>query len=45
MLLDSFLIGFRQFYFLTENDDFKKAIAFAWRPFLAIIKTVSFLDY
>ena len=45
MLLDSFLIGFREFYFLTKSDDFAKAIAFAGRPFLGIIKIVSFLEY
>ena len=45
MLVDSFLICFRQFYFLTENDDFAKAIAFGWRPFLPIFKTLLFLEY
>ena len=45
MLLDSFLIFFRQFHFLTSSKDFAKAIAFAWRPFLGIIKLVSFLEY
>ena len=45
MLVDSFLIRFRQFYFLTKSDDFAKAVAFAWRPFLGIIKIVSFLKY
>ena len=45
MPLESFLIGFREFYFLTKSDDFAKAIAFAWRPFLGIIKIVSFLEY
>ena len=39
------MIRFREFYFLTESDDFAKAVAFAWRPFLAMIKTVSFLEY
>ena len=43
--LGSFLIRFREFYFLTKSDDFAKAIAFAWRPFLGIIKIVSFLEY
>ena len=45
MLVDSFLICFREFYFLTQSDDFGKAIASAWRPFLPIIKMVSFLEY
>ena len=36
MAVHSFLIRFREFYFLTQNDDFAKAIAFAWRPFLPI---------
>ena len=40
-----FLIRLREFYFLTKSDDFAKAIAFAWRPFLGIIKIVSFLEY
>ena len=45
MHLGSFLIRFREFYFLTKSDDFAKAIAFAWRPFLGIIKKVSFLEF
>ena len=45
MLVGSFLIRFREFYFLTESDDFAKAIGFAWRPFLPIIKIVPFLEY
>ena len=45
MLVDSFLICFRQFYFLIESDDFAKAIAFGWRPFLPIFKMLSFLEY
>ena len=45
MLVDMFLMRFREFYFLTESDDFAKAIAFAWRPFLRIIKMLSFLEY
>ena len=40
--VDSFLIRFRQFYFLTQSDDFAKAIAFAWRPFLLILKLPDF---
>ena len=43
--LDSFLISFREFYFLTQSDDFAKAIAFAWRPFLPIFKILSFFEY
>ena len=39
---DSFLIRFRQFYFLTQSDDFANAIAFAWRPFLPIFKLSHF---
>ena len=42
MLVDSFLICFRQLYFLTEGDDFAKAIGFGWRPFWPIIKTLLF---
>ena len=45
MFVESFLICFRQFNFLTESYDFSKAIAFAWRPFLSIFKLVSFLEY
>ena len=45
VLLGSFLIRFRDFYFLTESDDFAKAIALAWRPFLPIFKMLSFLEY
>ena len=44
MLLNSFLIRFREFYFLTPSDDFAKAKAFAWRPFLPIVKMVSYLN-
>ena len=33
VLVDSFLICFRQFYFLTQSYDFAKAIGFALRPF------------
>ena len=38
MAVDSFLICFRQFYFSTQSNDFAKAIALAWRPFLPIFK-------
>ena len=36
MSVDSFMICFRQLYFLTQTDEFAKAIAFSWRPFLPI---------
>ena len=42
MTVDSFSICFRQFYFLTQSDDFAKAIAFALRPFLPIFKLSQF---
>ena len=42
---DWFLICVLQFYFLTQSDDFAKAIAFAWSPFLPIIKMESFFKY
>ena len=45
MLVHSFLICFWQFYFLTQTDDFAKAIAFAWKPFLPIFEMVSFPKY
>ena len=40
--VDSFFIRFREFYFLTQNDDFAKAIALTWRPFLPIFKLSQF---
>ena len=42
MAVDSSLICFRQLYFLTQSDDFARAIAFAWRPFLPIFKLSHF---
>ena len=33
------------FKFLTLSDDFAKSIAFAWWPFLAIFKMLSFFEY
>ena len=45
LVVDSFLICFRQFYFLTQSYDFSKAIGYALRPFLPIFKLVSFLEY
>ena len=45
MSVDWFLICFCQFYFLTQIDDFAKAIAFAWRPFLPRLKMVPFFEY
>ena len=42
MAVDSFLICLGQFYFLTQSDDFAKAIAFAMRPFLPIFKLSHF---
>ena len=45
LCVGSFLICFWQFYFLTQSDDFGKAIAFAWRPFLPIFKMVSLFEY
>ena len=41
----SCLMRFRQFYFVTEIDDFSKAIAFAYTPFFIMFKMVSFFDY
>ena len=45
MFVDSFLIPFREFYFLTQNDDLAKAIALAWRQLLPIFKMLSFFEY
>ena len=42
MAVDSFLICFAQFYFSTQSNDFAKAIALAWRPFLPIFKLSHF---
>jgi len=30
---------------LTQSEDFAKPIAFAWWPFLAIFKMLSFFEY
>ena len=38
MSVDSFLICFWQFYFLSQTDDFAKAIAFAWQAIFANIQ-------
>ena len=38
MLIESFLVCFLQFYFLTQTDDFAKAIAHGRRPFFANIQ-------
>ena len=40
--VDLFFICLTEFYFLTQSDDFAKAIAFAWRPFLPILKLSHF---
>ena len=45
MLIESFLVCFVQFYFLTQTDDFAKAIAHGWMSFLPIFKMVSFFEY
>ena len=45
VVVDSFLICLRQFYFLTQSYDFSKAIGQALRPFLPTFKLVSFLQY
>ena len=45
MCVEFFLIWFWQFYFLTQSDDFGKAIGFLWRPFLPIFKKVLFFEY
>ena len=45
MLVDSFLIYFRQFYFLPQSEDFAEALAFAWLGTLAIVKNLLFLEY
>ena len=45
MLIESFFVCFVQFYFLTQTDDFAKAITHGWMPFLPIFKMVSFFEY
>ena len=45
MIIESFLVCFVQFYFLTQTDDFAKAIAHGGRPFLSVFKMVSLFEY
>ena len=45
MFLKTFFACLKQFYFLTESEYFAWAIAFALRPFLAIIKMLPFFEY
>ena len=45
MIIESFLVCFVQFYFLTQTDDFAKAIAHGWRNILPTLKMVSFFEY
>ena len=42
MAVETFLICLREFDFLTQSDDFARAIAFAWRPFLPLFKLSHF---
>ena len=42
MLIEEFFACFRQFYFLTQNDHFAKAIAFALGPFFQFLKSSHF---
>ena len=45
-LVETFLACFfSHFQFLTQSDEFAKAIAFAWCPFLQIYQMVSFFEY
>ena len=43
MVLDFFFGCFWEFYFLSESDDFAKAIAFAWWP--VILEMLSSFEY
>ena len=45
MIIESFLVCFVQFYFLTQIDDFAKAIAHGRRPFLLVFKMVALFEY
>ena len=42
MLIEEFFACFRPFYFLTQNDHFSKAIAFALSPFFQFSKSSHF---
>ena len=45
MFVETFFTCFKQFYFLTQTEEFAWAIAFALWPFLAIFKMLSFFEY
>ena len=45
VFVERFFACLKQFYFLTQSEYFAWAIAFALRPFLAIFKMLSFLEY
>ena len=46
MAVDSFFICFKQFYFLTQSDDFAKAIySLCIEAIFADIQIVSFFEY
>ena len=44
MLVESSVMGYWEFSFLTRTDDFGKVIAFLWRPFLPRFKLVLFCE-
>ena len=43
--VDSFLIRFREFYFLTQSNDFAKAILLCMEAIFPHIKILSFFEY
>ena len=45
--VDSLLICFWQFYFLTQSTgkDFAMGVGFEWRPFLPTLKMLSLFEY
>ena len=45
VFVETFLTCFRQFYFLTQTENFAWAIAFALWLFLAILKMLSFFEF
>ena len=44
-VLETFLACFYTFLIFAQSEDFAKSIAFAWWPFLAIFKMLSFVEY
>ena len=45
MAVETFLICLREFYFLTQSDDFKKGYSLCMEAIFADIQIVSFFEY